>query len=352
MPYVLSKRRALLYSFAVSALLLLISLVATLWFAKAPFSGDHVFGSVRAGELWSPKARYLDDWYAVEALDESTFIIGEPKSSQYNVSYLVVGNERALLIDVGSGERPAGIRCMRALAESMTNKPVMPMLTHFHFDHTGDLDTFDGALVLATPELKARAEGGKLRVGATESLTGAHDLRILRWVAPGEKVELGGRAIEMRATPGHARESATFIDRERRFVFTGDFLYQHLGGIVAFLPGSDVGVYAGEIGRLLEATGEGYRYFGAHGVPEFDAAWVRKVNGAMRELASGAIKPQLGESYLAPGLPLRMHQDGQLLIYLAPLSWWGMVMLVAVMALITGFLWRLFRAWGGVKSSV
>lgn len=352
MPAVSPKYRAILLAVAATTLLLLTLVIAVSGLANAPYSSDHVFGKVRTGELWSPKARYIDDWYAVEALDDSTFIIGEPKSSQYNAAYLLAGRERALLIDTGSGERPAGTRSMREVAESLTSKPVMPMLTHFHFDHTGDVDVFDGVLLLATPKLQARAQGGKLLVRATESLTGAHDLRALRWVASGEKIELGDRAIETRATPGHADESVSFIDRERRYVFTGDFLYQHLGGLVAFLPGSDVAVYADEIGKLLQVTGEGYRYFGAHGVPEFEAIWAHKVNRAMHDLASGVVTPRLGESYLAPGLPLRMYQQDQLLIYQAPFSWRSLTALAVVLVLMTAIFWRLFRASGIAKSSV
>lgn len=346
MPAVLRKYRAILFAIAVTVLFVLACLLAASWQAKAPYTSNQVFAAVRTGELWSPRARYIDGWYAVEAVDDETFIIGEPKSSQYNVSYLLVGRERALLIDTGSGERPAGTRSMRAVAEALAHKPVVPMLTHFHFDHGGDLDAFDAALVLATPALQARAEGGVLRIGATESLTGARDLRIAGWVAPAAKIELGGRAVEVQATPGHAQESASFIDRERGYVFTGDFMYQHLGGLVAFLPGSDVRVYAREIGKLLRTTGEGYRYFGAHGVPEFDVEWARKIGAAMQQLASGAAQSQLGTSYLAPGLPLRMYQQGQLLIYQAPVESWAS--LFVCLGLLTGMLWRIFKA--GVRA--
>ncbi|XLZ71024.1 MBL fold metallo-hydrolase [Massilia sp. SR12] len=359
MPVLTAKYRAILLAITATIVLLLALLLAASWLAKAPYASDQVFGKVRTGELWGAKARFIDNWYAVEVLDDGTFIIGEPKSSQYNSSYLLAGKERALLIDAGSGERPAGTRSMREVAESLTGKPVMLMLSHFHFDHTGDLDAFDGALVLATPDLKARAEGGKLAIDASETLTGARDLRILRWVAAGEKIDLGGRAIEVRATPGHAHESVTFIDHERRYVFAGDFLYQHLGGLVAFLPGSDVGVYADEIGKLLQATGKDFRFFGAHGVPEFDAAWAGRVHKAMGDLAVGKAEPVLGETYLAPGVPLRMHQQDQLLIYQPPLasapmlfSWRGLGVLLAALAVITAIFWRLFRALGRSKSGV
>lgn len=50
-----------------------------------------VFGDVHRGETYSPASRMIDDWYAVEAIDAETFAINEPKSSQYNTSYLLVG---------------------------------------------------------------------------------------------------------------------------------------------------------------------------------------------------------------------------------------------------------------------
>lgn len=359
MPVVPGKSRAFRRAITTTAVILLVSLLAASWLAKMPFASDQVFGMLRSGQLWSEKARYVDDWYAVEAIDEGSYIIAEPKSSQYNSSYLLVGSERALLIDAGSGERPASIRSIRAVAESLTAKPLMLALSHFHFDHIGDLDAFDGVLLLATPELKARAQGGKLQIAAMESLTGARDLRIQRWVDDGEKIDLGGRAIEFRSTPGHAQESATFIDRARRLVFAGDFLYQHLGGLVVFLPGSDTRAYAGEISELLATTGQGYRYFGAHGKPEFDHDWASRVQAAMGELASGAARPVLAESYLAPGLPLHLHRQDQLLIYQPPFvtapvlySWRAVAMLAGALTLITAAFWCLFRALGRRRSAV
>ena len=351
MPAIPAKSRAFRRAVVTTVVLVLALVLAASLLAKMPFASDQVFGNLRSGQLWSEKARYVDDWYAVEAIDDGSYIIAEPKSSQYNSSYLLVGSERALLIDAGSGERPANIRSIRAVAESLTAKPLMLALSHFHFDHIGDLDAFDGALMLATPGLRSRAQGGKLQIAATESLTGARDLRIQRWVGDGEKIDLGGRAIEFRSTPGHAQESATFIDRARHLVFAGDFLYQHLGGLVAFLPGSDISVYASEIRELLGTTSEGYRYFGAHGKPEFDREWANRVQAAMGELANGATQPVLAASYLAPGLPLQMYRQDQLLIYQplfvsAPVfyTWRTLAVLAAALVLISGIFWCLFRA--------
>jgi len=49
--------------------------------ADLPHREDKVFVGLDIGELWSDRASYVDDWYAVEEIDSQTFIIGEPKSS-------------------------------------------------------------------------------------------------------------------------------------------------------------------------------------------------------------------------------------------------------------------------------
>lgn len=46
----------------------------------------------------------ISNWYKVNELQNKTFIIEEPESSQANVSYLLVGDDKALMFDMGSGE--------------------------------------------------------------------------------------------------------------------------------------------------------------------------------------------------------------------------------------------------------
>jgi len=74
---------------------------------------EDVFGAIRRGDTYSPASNMIDSWYAVEAIDGRTFAINEPKSSQYNTSYLIIGDERAVMFDAGSSERPAGSNRLR-----------------------------------------------------------------------------------------------------------------------------------------------------------------------------------------------------------------------------------------------
>ena len=81
---------------------------------------EDVFDAIRRGDTYSPASKMIDSWYAVEVIDAQTFAINEPKSSQYNTSYLIVGNERAVMFDAGSSERPAGSKSMRQVAALYT----------------------------------------------------------------------------------------------------------------------------------------------------------------------------------------------------------------------------------------
>ncbi|MBL8039669.1 MAG: MBL fold metallo-hydrolase [Nitrospira sp.] len=125
-----------------------------------------VFGDVHQGETYSPASRMIDDWYAVEAIDAQTFAINEPKSSQYNTSYLLVGENRALMFDAGSGERPAGSRSMREVAARYAgNKPIMLILSHFHYDHIADTAAFDGVILIDRPDIRASIKDGVYTIG-------------------------------------------------------------------------------------------------------------------------------------------------------------------------------------------
>ncbi|OYT18022.1 MAG: hypothetical protein CCU26_18590, partial [Nitrospira sp. UW-LDO-01] len=204
-----------------------------------------VFGDVHRGETYSPASHMIDDWYAVEAIDAQTFAINEPKSSQYNTSYLLVGETRALMFDAGSGERPAGSRSIRRVAERYTgDKPISLILSHFHYDHISDAAAFDGVILIDRPDIRAAIRDGMYTIGPLESHgTDWRPLKVAQLGEDGEVLDLGGRRVEVFNLPGHTTESVVLFDRRRNQVFTGDFVYRHLGGIIAFASGSDLTAY-------------------------------------------------------------------------------------------------------------
>ena len=123
----------------------------------------------------------------------------------YNESvYLLEGDDRALLIDAGAW--------MPHLAETvakLTDKPVTVAVTHGHGDHVGGIISF--------PEVWINfADMPMIEEGAREYGIKAQLL------SDGDVIDLGGRQIEVLATPGHTSGSITFFDKDRHYGFSGD----------------------------------------------------------------------------------------------------------------------------------
>ncbi|MFO0702255.1 MAG: MBL fold metallo-hydrolase, partial [Nitrospira sp.] len=188
-----------------------------------------VFDDIKQGATYSPASMMIDDWYAVDAIDTQTFAINEPKSSQYNTSYLIVGDTKAIMFDAGSGERPVGSRSMREVAERYAaNKPISLILSHFHYDHIADAAVFDGVTLIDRSDIRATIKEGIYTIGPLESHgMDWRPLKVAHLIADGEVLDLGGRAVEIFNMPGHTTESVVLFDRRRNQVFSGDFVYRH-----------------------------------------------------------------------------------------------------------------------------
>jgi glyoxylase-like metal-dependent hydrolase (beta-lactamase superfamily II) len=280
-----------------------------------------VFGNVKQGETYAPSSIMIDDWYAVEEIDAQTFAINEPKSSQYNTSYLILGNTRAIMFDAGSGERPAGSLSMREVAERYANnKPITLILSHFHYDHTYDAAAFDAIMLIDRPDIRAHIEGNVYTIGVWESLSRDEvQLKAPGIIADGDAIDLGGRALDVLNLPGHTTESVVLLDKSRNQAFAGDFVYRHLGGIIAFAPESDLVAYKNNSTKLLELTNVNTQFFGAHGIPQFNRDWLILLDKELGKIVTGEAEYRYVAHYLAPGIPWRVHQNGDLYIYTTPL---------------------------------
>jgi len=142
-----------------------------------------------------PSVRWHDDYFTVQEVAPRTFAIGEPRYAQQNYSYLIVGDERALLFDAGPG-----IRDIRRVAESLTDKPIIFLPSHFHYDHVGNLITFDEIAIVDLPYIRDRAKGDQLTIGRYEHLGAfegfaAPTWEVDHWWPVGATIDLGRRSL-------------------------------------------------------------------------------------------------------------------------------------------------------------
>jgi glyoxylase-like metal-dependent hydrolase (beta-lactamase superfamily II) len=210
----------------------------------------------------SVAGRWAGDYFVVETIDAATFAIGEPRYYQGNYSYLILGAQRAVLFDAGTGTRD-----IVPLVRSLTPLPVTVIPSHLHFDHVGGLGRFDRTALIDDQSLRARIVDSNLTLRRYEFLGfGDHlpapTFQVDEWWAPDTNVDLGDRILGVVATPGHTPTSVSLYDRDRHQLFVGDFLYPGL--LYAQLPGASRSAYLASAGRLLTIVDPGTRIYTAH----------------------------------------------------------------------------------------
>lgn len=208
------------------------------------------------------QGRWYDDYFLIEQIDANTVAIGEPRYYQGNYSYLIMGANRALLFDAGTGNRD-----IVAVVRSITRLPVTVMPSHLHFDHVGALGRFDRTALIDATSLRARTHAGLLELQRYEFLGLADSLpeprfKVDDWWAAGTRIDLGGRTLRVLSTPGHTPTSAALYDADRHQLFAGDFIYP--GGLYAFLPGASRSAYLTTTRQLLAMLDPMTRIYCAH----------------------------------------------------------------------------------------
>ncbi len=222
-------------------------------------------------ELLASGVLWFDDWYAVEPIAPGVHAIGEPRYHQVNWNYLIEGEDRALLFDTGPGERD-----ISAVVRSLTSKPVTAMPSHMHFDHTGNLHRFASICIADLPMLRACVdENDLLAVPDVLHLGSMEDRQWIRvraneWVLPGSTIDLGGRRLDVIATPGHAVDHVALIDRRANIIFASDFLYP--GELYAQIDGASLADYLESALRLAAISPADALFLCAHGMPDADGA--------------------------------------------------------------------------------
>jgi len=236
----------------------------------------------------------IDGFWLQQQIAPDTYAIGEPQNEPDNFEYLLIGKNRALLIDAG-----ATARDIHPALSALTSLPVTVIPTHLHYDHTNGLRNFSSIALIDLPETRARVRDGMVHLGRNQYLNDFGQdpppvFRVTEWIKPDSYIDLGDRRVQVLWTPGHTTTSISVHDPAAKLLFTGDYIYTTT--LYAFLPDSSLSSYVATAGRLLAALPGDTLIYGGHccrndappTAPWLDMNDLRDVRRSVDDIRSGS----------------------------------------------------------------
>lgn len=245
---------------------------------------------IRNGHAPQPRSPYSnfkriptsEGWFEVYEISANLFVFHEARHYEATIINLLIGKEKAILIDTG-----CGIGNLRKAVEEVTDKPIILVNTHTHLDHLGSNHQFDEITMLDHPLPHHFAEKGaphqKLQTEilaenlVTPPWPQGFDRRsfylppfsVSRWFKDGERLHLGGEELEVIHTPGEACDHVCLLDRAHRLLFCGDILLH--GPVWTHLEG-------GSLPELITSYRKLMSYFDEfdHLMPGHNEPWLDK----------------------------------------------------------------------------
>ena len=245
-----------------------------------------------------------DPWFEVYSIRDGVYAIYEPHQFEEVISYLILGQKRALLFDTGMG-----IGRISKVVAQLTPLSVTVLNSHTHFDHTGGNVEFSNIMDQDTPFTRESAKGqpnqysrdalapericGQLPPGVIANNYSISPFRVTHFVKDGEHIDLGGRHLEIIFTPGHTPDALSLLDRANGLLFTGDTFYP--GPIYLFTAETDFPAYAKSVSRLAALSSTVKLILPGHNVPTADPSNLAHLLTAVGMVQKGNEKPTLNE---------------------------------------------------------
>jgi energy-coupling factor transporter ATP-binding protein EcfA2 len=150
-------------------------------------------------------------------------------------SFLVIGNDKALLIDTGLGRDD-----LRSVVEEITDLPIEVIYTHSDGDHVGGAEQFNKSYMhpIEIEHYKKRFEKAQTMIELNEK----------------DLVSCGEYSFEVIHIPGHTPGSIALFERKHRFIIGGDSL--QVGPIFMFGNGRNVDDYLKSLEKVYKLVND------------------------------------------------------------------------------------------------
>jgi glyoxylase-like metal-dependent hydrolase (beta-lactamase superfamily II) len=243
------------------------------------------------------RVKVSDPWFEVYKPAPGVFAIYEPHQAEEVISYLIVGEKRALLFDTGMG-----ISDIKKVTSELTKLPIIVLNSHTHDDHVGGNWQFPDVYGMDTDFTRKNAMGsqedaqaevtpdqicGTLPAGFDPKTYVTRPWKITAVILDGDRLDLGGRKLEVLSTPGHTPDAISLIDRANGLLLTGDTYYP--APIWLFRPETDLAAYAASIRRLAALAPQVKLVLGAHNIPVASPTVLGQLVSAFDKVQSGKV---------------------------------------------------------------
>lgn len=175
------------------------------------------------------------DWFKIEQVTNNIYSIDD---NGEDTMYLIIGSERALLIDTGWG-----VGNLKKAVSKITDLPLLVVNTHGHPDHVSGGYQFSNIYICEddVPILKGCFKLENRHWALKNALKGPfpENFSSEQWVhskvgniiaiKTKHKFDLGNKIIEVISLPGHTPGGIALLDKEERILFSGDSI---LKGII------------------------------------------------------------------------------------------------------------------------
>ena len=179
--------------------------------------------------------------------------------------FLLCGTDKAALIDTGMNMPNA-----KALAEGLTDLPIILINTHADPDHISGNSAFGEFYMSPAEEDNYRHNGGKGK---------------LIPVKEGDIINLGGRTLKIIDIPGHTPGSIAILDEEYRVLISGDSVED--GNIFMFGPYRNIDNYIDSLRHLAEYDGQYDEVYAMHGSIPVNPDLVGKLIEGAEQIKNG-----------------------------------------------------------------
>jgi glyoxylase-like metal-dependent hydrolase (beta-lactamase superfamily II) len=208
------------------------------------------------------------DWYETAEIAPGCYQLTEARAALPCNAFLIEDGGEALVIDTG-----LGVGDLRAMAAGLVDATPRVLLTHSHWDHIGAAHQFDDVLAPAREQIDGtvsidvlseefvdrpgqfvanwRELGKSFPEGFDPDAYDIEPVHGVDAVAPGDRITVGERDLELLHVPGHSPGQLAALDGEAGILYGADVV--GIGGsLYAHFQDSDVRTYIDTFAELVD----------------------------------------------------------------------------------------------------